>query len=51
MFNDVDKQFVDRDQARFNKLLRAIFTIVELAGFRLDGRIKVTDLRTNKTYE
>lgn len=43
-----------RDEAetqRFNKLLRTIFSLCELAGFRVEGRIELRDLRTGKLWK
>lgn len=51
MDNDKNQDYVDRDQLKFNKLLRTIFALIELSGFRLDSRISLTDLRTGKKYE
>lgn len=38
------------DYERFHKLLGGILRMCELADFRLDGRLEVTDLRTGKTW-
>lgn len=38
------------DSERFYKLLDAIFGICELAGFHIEGRIVVRDLRTGKVW-
>ena len=51
MDNEKNQDYVDRDQLKFNKLLRTIFALIELSGFRLDSRISLTDLRTGKKYE
>lgn len=41
---------VDTESERFHKLLDAIFTICELAGFHIEGRIVVRDLKTGKVW-
>lgn len=40
----------DSDSARFHKLLDLIFTICELSGFHLEGRITVRDMKTGKVW-
>ena len=39
------------EEYRFYKLLYTIFYIVKLAGFELDGRIKLVDKRTGRVWE
>lgn len=41
---------VDAERARFNKMLRTIFAICELAGFHVEGRIVLKDMRTGKIW-
>ena len=41
---------IDADEARFQKLLTAIFSICELAGFHIEERIVIRDLKTGKVY-
>lgn len=41
---------IDADEVRFQKLLTAIFSICELAGFHIEERIIVRDLKTGKVY-
>lgn len=41
---------IETDDARFQKLLTAIFSICDLAGFRVQGRIVFEDLKTGKVY-
>ena len=41
---------IDPDYERFHKLLGGILRMCELADFRLDGRLEVTDLRSGKTW-
>lgn len=41
---------IDAENERFQKLLTAIFTICDLAGFHLEGRIVVKDKRTGKIW-
>lgn len=40
----------NEDADRFHKLLDVIRDICELAGFRIEGRIVLTDKRTGKTW-
>lgn len=39
------------EEYRFYKLLYTIFYIVKLAGFELDGRIRLVDKRTGRVWE
>ena len=41
---------VDREDENFHKLLRTIFNICELSGFRIEGRIVLVDEATGKVY-
>lgn len=41
---------IDEENARFQKLLTAIFCICDIAGFHLEGRIVVRDKRTGKVW-
>lgn len=41
---------IDADTARFQKLLNTIFYICELAGFHIEERIIIRDVRTGKIY-
>lgn len=38
------------ESARFHKLLDTIFAICELAGFHLEGRIVVKDIKSGKVW-
>lgn len=38
------------DEERFHKLLNTIFTICELAGFHIEGRIAIKDCKTGKIW-
>lgn len=40
-----------REEERFNKLLRTIFYICDLAGFRICGRIVLEDVRTGRVWK
>lgn len=40
----------DRDHERFQKLLDTIFSICELAGFHIEGRIVIKDKKTGKIW-
>lgn len=39
------------EEYRFYKLLYTIFYIVKLAGFELDGRIRLVDKKTGRVWE
>lgn len=41
---------VKREEEKFNKLLRTIFSICELSGFRIEGRIVLVDEVTGKVW-
>lgn len=41
---------IDADEARLQKLLTAIFAICDLAGFHIEERIVVRDVKTGKIY-
>ena len=38
------------DEERFHKLLNAIFSLCELAGFHIEGRIVIKDCKTGKIW-
>lgn len=40
-----------RATKRFYSFLNTIFTIANLSGFRIEGRITVRDLKTGKVFE
>ena len=40
-----------KDEERFNKLLRTIFYICELAGFRIKNRIVLEDSKTGRVWK
>lgn len=42
---------LDADEARFKKLLTAIFAMCELAGFHIEERIVIRDLKTGKVWK
>ena len=42
--------FEDLGEARFRKLLSTIFYLCDLAGFKIEERIVLTDKRTGKTW-
>lgn len=44
------KKIDEDEEDRFHKLLYLIRDICELAGFRIEGRIVLTDKRTGKTW-
>ena len=39
------------DDYRFKKLLKTIFSILDLSGFELDGRITLIDKKTGRIYK
>lgn len=41
---------VDRESARFHKLMKAIFIMCELSGFSLEGRVQLRDKRTGRVW-
>lgn len=41
---------IDEEDARFHRLLDTIFYLCELAGFRIEGRIVLTDKRTGRIW-
>lgn len=41
---------VDPDYEKFRKLLGCVLRICELSGFRMDGRLEVTDLESGKVW-
>lgn len=43
-------QKIDEEDARFHRLLDTIFYLCELAGFRIEGRIVLTDKRTGRIW-
>lgn len=45
-----DREF-DRDERRFRKLLKMIFSLCEIAGFDLVGRVVLRDKRSGRTWK
>lgn len=41
---------VDEESVRFHKLLKLIFTLCELSGFHLEGRITVKDAKSGRVW-
>lgn len=41
----------EEEYNRFRQLLKLIFTICELCGFHLEGRISVKDMKTGKVWK
>lgn len=41
---------VDKEEAKFHKLLYVIFDICELAGFKIEGRITLVDKKNGKVW-
>lgn len=41
---------VDKDEEKFHKLLHAIFSLCDLAGFQIEGRIILTDKKTGRIW-
>ena len=52
--NNVEKELESKvsteDDERFHKLLNTIFTLCELAGFHIEGRIVIRDCKTGKIW-
>ena len=46
-----DFKDLDKDTQRFYNLLHMIFNICKLAGFKLEGRIRLRDMRSGKVWE
>ena len=46
-----DFKDLDKDTQRFYNLLHMIFNICTLAGFKLEGRIRLHDMKTGKVWE
>lgn len=44
-------QFARRRNQQFYNLLKTFFTICNLSGFRIEGRIRIRDLKTGRVYE
>lgn len=42
---------LDNDSQRFYNLLHTLFNMCTLAGFRIEGRVKIRDLKTGKVWE
>lgn len=42
---------LDRDSQRFYNLLHTLFNVCTLCGFRIEGRVKIRDLKTGKVWE
>lgn len=41
---------IEREERRLKKLISALHTVADLAGYTIDNRITVTDKRTGKTW-
>ncbi len=39
------------EERRFKKLIKTIFSICEIAGFAIEGRISLVDKRTGKRWD
>lgn len=44
-------QFARRRNQQFYNLLKTFFAICNLSGFRIEGRIRIRDLKTGRVYE
>ena len=42
---------VKKEEKRFNKLLHTIFSICEMAGFEIEGRIVLIDKKTGRVWK
>lgn len=47
----IGEDYKNLDEERFRKLLRTIFYICDIAGFRIEERIVLTDKRTGRTWK
>ena len=45
------QQFARRRTKQFYELIKTIFSICNLSGFRVEGHIRIKDLKTGKVYE
>lgn len=41
---------IEKEEARFHKLLHTIFNICELSDFRIEGRIVLVDKKTGRIW-
>ena len=48
---ELNKEERDKDAERFQKFLRTIFYISDIAGFHFEERIVVKDIRSGKIYK
>lgn len=46
-----EKAPYDKNAARFYGLLKVIFQVCHIAGFKLEGRVHLRDLKTGKLWE
>jgi len=42
---------IDKENERFHKLLRTIFYICDIAGFKIEGRIVLVDKKTGRIWK
>lgn len=47
----ISESFARRRNRAFWTLLKTFFDMANLAGFRIEGRIRIRDLKTGKIYE
>lgn len=47
----ISDNFARRRNKAFWTLLKTFFDMANLAGFRIEGRIRIRDLKTGKIYE
>lgn len=45
------KNIDDEDYKRFKQLLRSIFELCELSGFKIDSRIIIVDKKTGRVWK
>lgn len=41
---------IEKEEERFHKMLRVLFDIMEISGFRMDGRATFVDKRTGRIW-
>lgn len=46
-----EKPTYDKNTARFYNLLKVIFQVCHIAGFKLEGRVHLRDMKTGKLWE
>lgn len=42
---------IDKEEERFHRLLHTLFYICDVAGFKIEGRIVLTDKKTGRVWK